>query len=83
MTSITQHCQDNELKKAEVEAGRPVHSYLVDWARNGNSGVRMTQWRWKQFLEIETYLGGRTYSTYRQDFERGRYKGQLEGPGHE
>ena len=65
LRSITQHCEDNELKKPKVEAGRPVHSYLVDWARNGNSGVRMTHWRRKQFLETKTYLGGRTCSTYR------------------
>ena len=52
-------------KEGRSGRGGPVHSYLVEWARNGNSGVRMTQWRWKQFLEIKTYLGGRTYSTYR------------------
>lgn len=83
LRSITQHCEDNELKAAEMEAGRAVHSSLVDWARNGNSGVRMAQWKWKRFLEIKTYLGGGKYSTYRWDSERGRHKGPLEGPGRE
>lgn len=65
LRSIIYYYENNELKKAKVEAGRPVQSYLVDWARNGNSGVRMIQWKWKQFLKIKIYLGGRTYSTYR------------------
>ena len=45
LRSITQHYEDNELKKAKVEARRVVKSYLEDPARNENSWIRMTQWK--------------------------------------
>ena len=45
LRSITQHYEDNELKKAKVEARRVVKSYLEDPARNENSWIKMTQWK--------------------------------------
>lgn len=40
------------MKKAKVEAGRLVRSYLVDQARNENSWTRRMRWKWKQFKKL-------------------------------
>lgn len=42
MSNITHHYEDNEFKKAKMESGKLARNYLVDWARNKNSKIRMT-----------------------------------------
>ena len=42
LRNITQHCDDNELRKAKLESGKLVRNCLVDWARNKNDKIGMT-----------------------------------------
>lgn len=46
--SVTRHHEDNEPKKAKVEAGSQVSIYLGGLARNENSWIRVTWQKWKQ-----------------------------------